>query len=126
MAYDLGLAARIRSALAGRGGAVEKEMFGGIAFMIRGHMSCGVIQSSLMVRLDPETADALLSEKGARPMDFAKRPMAGFLYVDPPGLAGRALRKWVDRAADYAESRPPRKAGAKKARTKAPRRTKKR
>jgi TfoX/Sxy family transcriptional regulator of competence genes len=107
MAYDLNLAERIRAALAGRKDVVEKQMFGGIAFMIRGHMSCGVIGSTLMVRIDAADQDAFLREPGARPMDFTGRPMHGFLYVDAPGIATTAtLRKWVDRATAHAESKP--------------------
>jgi len=107
MAYDMKLAARIRTALAGRRAVVEKEMFGGIAFMIRGHMSCGVMGSKLMVRVDVADQEAFLREPGARPMDFTRRPMHGFLYVDGPGIATTAaLRKWVGRATVHAESKP--------------------
>ena len=107
MAYDLNLAERIRAALAEREDVVEKQMFGGIAFMVRGHMSCGVIGSSLMVRVDAADQEAFLREPGARPMDFTGRPMPGFLYVDGPGIATTpALRRWVGRAAAHAESKP--------------------
>jgi TfoX/Sxy family transcriptional regulator of competence genes len=107
MAYDLNLAKRIRATLAVREDVVEKQMFGGIAFMIRGHMSCGVIGSTLMVRIDAADQEALLREPGARPMDFTGRPMHGFLYVDALGIATTAaLRKWVGRATAYAESKP--------------------
>ena len=107
MAYDEALAERVRAALASRDGIVEKKMFGGVAFMIRGHMSCGVVNETFMVRVDPEREGALLREPGARPMDFTGKPMRGFLYVEGIGLAGAALRRWVKRAADFAESRPP-------------------
>ena len=107
MAYDLKLADRIRAALAGRKDVVEKQMFGGIAFMIRGHMSCGVIGSTLMIRIDVADQEAFLREPGARPMDFTGRPMHGFLYVDGPRIATTAaLRKWVGRATAHAESKP--------------------
>lgn len=107
MAYDEAVAERVRVALAGRDKVVEKKMFGGVAFMIRGHMSCGVVNETLMVRVDPEREAALLQEAGVRPMDFTGRPMRGFLFVEGIGLTGAALRRWVKRAADFAESRPP-------------------
>ncbi len=107
MAYDETLAQRVRAALASRDGIVEKKMFGGVAFMIGGHMSCGVVNETLMVRVDPEREEALLQEPGARPMNFTGRPMRGFLFVEGVGLAGAALRRWVKRAADFAEIRPP-------------------
>jgi TfoX/Sxy family transcriptional regulator of competence genes len=116
MAFDETLAARIRTALKDRKDVVEKKMFGGVAFMIRGHMSCGVSGSSLMVRIDPADADVLLRERAARPMDFTGRPMRGFLFVDPRGISTVAsLRTWVGRAIAHAETKP--KKAARKPRT---------
>lgn len=115
MAYDEALVERVRAALASRDGIVEKKMFGGVAFMIGGHMSCGVVNETLMVRVDPEREAALLQEPGARPMDFTGRPMRGFLHVEGIGLAGAALRRWVRRAADFAESRPPKARATRRA-----------
>ncbi|HTY42387.1 MAG TPA: TfoX/Sxy family protein [Thermoanaerobaculia bacterium] len=107
MAFDEKLAARIRSVLEDRKDVVEKRMFGGVAFMVRGHMSCGVVGSSLMVRVDASEQGRCLRERGARPMDFTGRPMAGFLFVDLPGISGTAaLVKWVRRAVAHAEARP--------------------
>jgi hypothetical protein len=107
MAFDEALAARIRAALGGRRDVVEKQMFGGVAFMVRGHMSCGVVGSSLMVRVNPEQEAKFLLEPAVRPMDFTGRPMHGFLFVDPPGIASAAsLRKWVGRVTAHAEAKP--------------------
>jgi hypothetical protein len=107
MAYDVALAARVRKVLAPRADLVEKHMFGGVCFMVRGHMCCGVADASLMVRLDPAEADALADEPHVRPMDFTGRPMRGFLFVDAEGLASpAALRAWVGRTTSYAESKP--------------------
>lgn len=111
MAYDATLAARIRAAFGARPDLIEKHMFGGICFMVRGHMCCGLVGSTLMVRLSPEEADRLADEPHVRPMDFTGRPMRGFLYVDPEGTAtARALRAWVGRAVAWAESKPRKKA----------------
>ena len=107
MAYDEKLAERVRAALAKRDYVVEKRMFGGIAFMVRGHMSCGIVASTLMVRLAPADADGLMNEPHVRPMDFTGRPMRGFLYVDPAGTkTAAALRQWVERARAYVEAQP--------------------
>jgi TfoX/Sxy family transcriptional regulator of competence genes len=107
MAYDEKLAARIRSALRSRRGVVEKHMFGGVAFMVRGHMSCGVVGPNLMVRVDPAEAEGLLREPYVRPMDFTGRPMRGFLFVDSPGVATAAsLRRWLGKAIAHAETKP--------------------
>lgn len=110
MAYDERLAARIRRALAGRSDVIEKHMFGGVAFMVRGHMSCGIVGSSLMVRIDPDDADELLAQPHVRPMDFTGRTMRGFLFVDPAGIStAPALRKWLVQAAAHVEAKPPKR-----------------
>lgn len=108
MAYDERLASRVRRALARRCAVEERAMFGGLAFMVRGHMCCGLVQDKLMVRIDPNAYEQLLSEPGVRPMDFTGRPMRGFLYVTGPGIATpSALNGWLSKALDFAESRPP-------------------
>lgn len=110
MAFDERLAERIRVVLGERSDVEERRMFGGLAFMVGGHMSCGIVGSSLMVRLDPESAERLLSEPHTRPMDFTGRPMRSFLYVDPAALKTLAgLRRWIARAVEAAERRPPKK-----------------
>ena len=108
MAYDQRLAERIRTILSKRSDVDEQKMFGGIAFMIRGHMSCGIVGSSLMVRVDRDDEARLLRTPHARPMDFTGRPMRGFLFVDRPGIStAAALGTWIRRAAAWAESQPP-------------------
>lgn len=83
-------------------------MFGGLAFLIGGNMACGVVGDTLMVRLGNEGAAAALAEPHTRPMDFTGRPMKSMVYVDPPGIAGQEdLYRWVDRAAAFAQSLPP-------------------
>lgn len=82
-------------------------MFGGLAFMIRGHMCCGVIGEDLVLRLGPDGADAALGEPHTRPMDFTGPPMRGFVYVAPAGLGtAAALRRWIDRAAGFVATLP--------------------
>ena len=110
MAYDEDLANRVR-AVVPRGQAVtERQMFGGLAFMLGGHMFCGVVKGTLMVRLGPEGADRALDQPHVRPMDFTGRPMKGMVFVDPEGLHGDALRQWVDAGAGYARGLPPKHA----------------
>jgi hypothetical protein len=110
VAYNEDLAGRVRAVLP-RGEAVtERQMFGGLAFMLAGHMFCGVVKDSLMARLDPEGAGRALDQPHVRPMDFTGRPMKGMVFVDPGGLHGDALRQWVDAAAGYARSLPPKQA----------------
>lgn len=107
MAFDEILAARVREALTGRARLTERKMFGGIAFMLDGHMCCGLVGAELMVRVGPEGYEDALSRPNARPMDFTGRPFTGYVYVAPTGLrTTRALQAWVDRSAAYVLSLP--------------------
>jgi TfoX-like protein len=106
MAYDEQLAARVRTLLADHADVTERRMFGGLTFMIRGNMCCGVNGNELIVRLDPEREDEALARAHARPMDFTGRPMRGFITVQPDGLKGGRLNRWVHEAVARAESLP--------------------
>ena len=107
MAYDEEAAGRVRRALMSHSGVVEKKMFGGLAFLLRGHMCCGVIGDRLMVRVGPAAYDAALCEPHASEMDFTGKPLRGFVYVEPDGFASsRDLRAWVDRGTAFASSLP--------------------
>jgi len=98
MAADERLLERVRAAL-GRRSVSEKRMFGGVAFLHRGHMCVGVLGSTLVVRVDKEKSDSLLSPPYVRPMDFTIRPMRGFLYVDGPAIRTAGRGPGADRAA---------------------------
>jgi len=107
MAYDEILGDRIRTLLSRRRGVVEKRMFGGLAFMIHGNMSVGIVDKKLMVRVGPKAFDEALKEKHAKPMDFTGRPMKGFVYVEPKGIqTDEDLKAWVDRGIAFAKSLP--------------------
>jgi hypothetical protein len=82
-------------------------MFGGLAFMLGGHMFCGVVKDTLMARLGTDVAEQALDEPYVRPMDFTGRPMKGMVFVEPGGLAGDSLARWVNAASEYARSLPP-------------------
>ena len=108
MAFDQELAQRVRDALAEAGQEpAEKKMFGGLSFMLGGHMFCGVVGDTLMVRLGADAAEEALGRPHVRPMDFTGRPMKGMVFVEPAGLHESALRHWADAAAEYARSLPP-------------------
>lgn len=109
MAYDENLADRVRHVLVGDAGLTERKMFGGLAFMLDGHMCCGVAGDELMLRLGPEGVDAALKRRHTRPMDFTGRPMASMVFVEPDGLRGSALRSWVEQAAAFARTLPPKR-----------------
>ncbi len=116
MSYDEKAAARVRGVLSRRGDVVEKEMFGGLCFMVNGRMCCGLTSTAFMVRVGPDRYEDALARPHARPMDFTGRPLAGMVYVDPPGYkTDAALTKWVQQGLDYVSTLPA-KEPAKKAR----------
>jgi TfoX N-terminal domain len=84
-------------------------MFGGIAFMVDGHMACGIVGHDLMVRLGKDDAAAGLEQPHTREMDFTGRPMTGMLFVEPAGLEDDALRTWARRAVAFVRTLPPRR-----------------
>lgn len=107
MAYDEGLAQRIREHFQDRVGLSEKRMFGGLCFMLSGHMCCGIVGDSLMVRVGPEQYTGCLQQPHAREMDFTGKPMKGLLFIDPPGFEADAeLACWLNRAAGFITSLP--------------------
>lgn len=108
MAYDEGLAQRIREALDELRGLNEKRMFGGISFLVKGNMACGVIDDDLVVRVGPAHYEDALEQPYTRAFDFTGRPMKGWVMVAPDGYESDLdLRNWVQRGVDFARSLPP-------------------
>ena len=107
MAYDEGLAQRIREVLGEQPGLVEKKMFGGIGFMVRGNMACGVHKDALIVRVGPEKHEEALARPHTKPFDITGRPMKGWVMVTSDGYeSDEALEDWVQQGLDFALSLP--------------------
>ena len=82
-------------------------MFGGLAFLVQGHMCCGITDSMLMARIGREVYDDALEEMHVKPMDFTGRPLKGFVYVEPGGLKDESvLEEWIDRCLAFVETLP--------------------
>lgn len=108
MAFDEGLAQRIRDILQDEEGIAEKKMFGGLSFLKHGNMSVGIVKDDLCVRCGDQNYQEYLAAPEARVMDFTKRPMKGWLFVDGGALADDAcLNTWVERGLAHAKSLPP-------------------
>jgi TfoX/Sxy family transcriptional regulator of competence genes len=109
MAYDEDLANRVRELIPPEASVVERRMFGGLAFLIGGHMSVSVSgRGGLMLRCEPSETDALLAKPHAAPFEMRGRAMDGWLRVDPSGLqTKRQLERWVARGVAHARSLPP-------------------
>jgi len=107
MAYDEGLAERIRIALPDVDGLIEKKMFGGLAFMVRGNMCVGIIKDELMARVGPTQYDLALNTSGAKKMDFTGRTMKGMVFVEPQFLAeDEQLQYWLDLCMNFVNELP--------------------
>ena len=107
MAFDPGLAERIRALLAGRRGITERRMFGGIAFMLNGHMFVGLTDRTLMARVGAERHADALALPHVRPMDFTGRPMKGYVHVDAAGTADdEQLGAWLSACIGVVERLP--------------------
>jgi TfoX N-terminal domain len=101
------LAARIRQALTQRNGIVEKNVFGGVAFLLHGNMLVGVWKDSLIVRLGPEQGEKALAEPNVKEFDVMGRPMKGWVMVEPDGIENnRQLSDWIGRAVEFVGTLP--------------------
>jgi TfoX/Sxy family transcriptional regulator of competence genes len=110
MAFDQRLAERVATVLETVPDVREQQMFGGIAFMIGGHMACGIVGAELMLRLGEEGTDAALEQPHIRPMDFTGKPMSTMVFVEPAGIdTDEALAGWITRALAYVQTLPPKK-----------------
>lgn len=82
-------------------------MFGGLSFLLGGHMSVGVVGDELIARVGPDRAEEALARPEARPMEFTGRPMRGWVTVAGPALAeDSVLRHWVTAAVAFACTLP--------------------
>lgn len=108
MPYDEALADDIRARIANHSGLTEKQMFGGIAFMVNGNMAVGVSGSELMVRVGRDAHDEAIALPGARIFDMSGRPMRGWVLVSADGMATDTdLDTWIRRGVSFAETLPP-------------------
>jgi hypothetical protein len=103
MAYNEFLADRIRLILHEKKiNFIEKKMMGGLAFMIDSKMCIGIIKADLMARIDPGMESVALLRQGCRQMDFTRRPMKGYIFINPEGTdMDKDLESWVDMALEF-------------------------
>ena len=102
MAYDEQLADRIREILVDQPEIEEKQMMGGVAFMVNNKMCVGVIKDEMMARIDPEIFEEAIEKQGCRPMDFTYKPMKGWVFISPEGIdTVKDLEYWIALALDF-------------------------
>jgi TfoX/Sxy family transcriptional regulator of competence genes len=112
MAFDERLAKRVHSYVVSRAEVSEKKMFGGLAYLSKGKMFCGIVGNDLMVRVGPDRYEECLARAHVRPMDFTGKPMKGYVFVARTGLrTAKALGRWIDMGLEFVEGlpRPPKR-----------------
>lgn len=107
MAYNQQLADRIRKILKRRKGYNEKNMFGGICFLLRGNMCCGVEKNRLMLRVGIDQYEECLELPQTSKMDFTGKPLKGFIYVSAKGVEkDENLKEWIERGLKFIKTLP--------------------
>jgi TfoX/Sxy family transcriptional regulator of competence genes len=102
MAYNQQLANRIREQLQDLEGVEEKEMMGGLSFLLNDKMCVGIIKDEMMCRIDPTLQEEVLEKSGCRVMDFTGKPMRGWIMIDDSGMKNvQELRYWIGLALEY-------------------------
>ena len=108
MAYDQGLAQRIEEYFSDRADVDVKKMFGGLCFMMNGHMCCGIVKDQLMARVGADQYEACLKKPFCTEMDFTGKVMKGMVCVDAQGIAeDEDLHEWIQRCEDFILTLPP-------------------
>lgn len=109
VAYDTDLADRIRELVGGEPELTQQRMFGGLAFLVGGHMAVAAsAQGGLLVRVDPTKSAEIVAREGAQPMETRGRPMKGWLRIDADHVrTKRQLAKWVKVGVEQARTLPP-------------------
>lgn len=102
MAYNEKLADRIRERMSVVKKVREKEMMGGLTFMVNDKMCVGIIADEMMCRIDPDLQETVLEKTGCRIMDFTGRPMKGYVMVDDTGMRSKKqFDYWIDLCLDF-------------------------
>jgi TfoX/Sxy family transcriptional regulator of competence genes len=99
MAYNEKLAKRIREKLAHLPDIEEKQMMGGLTFMVNDKMCIGILKDEMMCRIDPDFHETAIEKTGCRTMDFTNRPMKGYVMIDDTGMKSKKdFDYWIELA----------------------------
>ncbi|MCK9206707.1 MAG: TfoX/Sxy family protein [Salinivirgaceae bacterium] len=102
MAYNENLAIRIRERLFELPNIEEKQMMGGLVFMVNHKMCVGIIKDELMCRIDPARHETEVEKNGCRTMDFTHRPMKGYILIEDAGMRSKKdFDYWIDLALEF-------------------------
>ena len=107
MAYDKGLAQRVREVLEEEPGFDEKKMFGGLCFLLFGNMVCGIIMEDLIARVGTDQYEKTLKMPHTRKFDLTGKPLKGWVMVLAAALEDDdELNDWLQRAVSFVRTLP--------------------
>jgi hypothetical protein len=109
MAYDQALAARVEAVLAELNppNLENKKMFGGVGYLVRGNMACGIHKDNLVVCVGKGGYEDALSQPGVDVFDITGRPMTGWVLLAPAAVKASAdLRAWVEKGLAFTRTLP--------------------
>lgn len=111
MAFDAELAERMREQMSGQTGVTQMRMFGGLAFLINGHMAASAGNGGdMLLRVDPDQTETLVAQPHAARFSMRGREMDGWLAIESPGLrSDESLHRWMAYGIAYARSLPPKR-----------------
>lgn len=102
MSYNIELAGKIRESLSPITDFEEKEMMGGLTFMVNDKMCVGIIKDEMMCRIDPSFHEEAVEMNGCRTMDFTKRPMKGYVMVEESVWRNPSDRNyWIGKCLEF-------------------------
>jgi TfoX/Sxy family transcriptional regulator of competence genes len=108
MPYNQSLAKRIRTELVQIPDLQVKKMFGGVAYLVRGNMACGVYGNDLLIRVGTKKYDEALHRPHTRPFETTGRPMSGWIMIEPEGYrSSRDFKAWIEEGLGFANSLKP-------------------
>lgn len=109
------LADRVRMILGDDPRIIEKTMFGGLTFLLNGHILLGCRKDGqILLSVGRENSAAALARPGATPMSHSGRTMTGFVWVDPDAIEDDDdLADWVQFAERAVAAMPPAEPKAK-------------
>lgn len=108
MARDEGLEELVRDDLEGLSGLTEQPMFGGVCWLLNRNLLCGARHDGLLVRLGKGNDGWAVKIPGIKPMINGKRPMQGWVRVDPDAYGDDKLRaKLLAAAQAFVRTLPP-------------------
>lgn len=108
MPYNKDIEARINPFISGWKNILKKNMFGGVCYLLKGNMFCGIYKDSLILRLGEEGAEGALTLPTVNPFDITGKPMKGWVMVEPAGFqTDEDLRGWLTKARKFASRLPP-------------------